>query len=105
MTDVVMPHSFGSAFQALAYSSVFNLAVGASSAQSNTFTGNCITLVATTDCWCSVLQNTAVPGATSSFFLPKGVFFSLAIPSGSGRVAVIQDSAGGFLTYMVAQKG
>jgi hypothetical protein len=106
VADIITPVALGGqAFPALSYSNTFSVAIGTASVQSNTFTGNAVTLIATSDCWCSLIQGTATPHTTGSFFLPRGVFFTVAVPTGSGRIAVIQDSAAGFLSYLVAAQG
>jgi hypothetical protein len=104
-SDVFMAGSLLGPFQALAYQNCFSLAVGSASVTSNTFTGAVVTLSADTDCYVTFNGNPAVVGATGSFFLAKGVIFSVAFPAGSGRISVIQASAAGHLTYAVAAQG
>jgi len=108
MIDVITPIGLnGQSFPALSYSNAFTLAVGAASVQSNTISANAVTFVSTCDCWVNIVGNTpAGAGLTGCMYLPAGVFFTIAIPTGSTRLAVIADgSATGSFVYMPAAKG
>jgi hypothetical protein len=108
MSDVFMPLGLGgNAFPALALQNAFTLAISGTSVQSNTITASAVTFVSTCDCWVNIVGNSpAGAGLTGCIFLPKGVFFTLAIRTGTTRLAVIADgSATGSFVYAPAARG
>jgi hypothetical protein len=108
MADIVMPLGLGgSSFPALGYQNAFTLTVGAASVQSNTITASAVTFIATCDLWVNIVGNTpAIAGATGCIFVPAKTFFTLAIPTGSTRLAVIGDNgATGSFVYAPAARG
>ncbi len=81
----------------------------ASGASSATFTttlvdGAVYSLVATVAAWFAVAASpTAAAHTTGSMYLPAGVPRLFLAPAGSFKVAVIQDSAGGFVELTKCQ--
>lgn len=67
---------------------------GTSAASTNAIPANSVLLYATQDCY--VVFGTSPTATTSGFFVAKGQYISVAIPSAS-KVAAIQDSAAGKL--------
>lgn len=73
------------------------VAVSGTSAQSAAMQTNEIMLVATTACWIKFGTNpTAVANTDANLYLPAGIFYTIKWVPGQ-KVAVIQDSAAGYL--------
>lgn len=82
---------------------VQSVAIGAASVQSSAVgaTTNRFVLTATVNCWVAVGDNpTAAAHTAGSFYMPAGAMFPISAVAGSTKVAVIQDSASGYLSVM-----
>lgn len=74
------------------------VAVSGTSAQSIAFAGPEVQLVATVNCWLKFGTNpTAVAGTDANQYFPANTIWTIKWVPGD-KVAVIQDSASGFIT-------